>query len=104
MGKKKSNQSQLQRLAEVEDAISETPTQTSNKLSQRQMEDKVNRIHDIFADWPKVDIRRALEENEYDDDLVIQIHLQGGDSWQEVSKKKEKAKVYLNIYSLLNTI
>jgi len=91
MGKNKSTKS-LQRSAEVEGAISDNYNNTlhTKGLSQKQIEERVNKVHEIFGDWPKVDIRRALEENEYDDDRVIKNHLDGVDQWQSVKKKTDQ--------------
>ncbi|KAL0476998.1 hypothetical protein AKO1_006350 [Acrasis kona] len=91
MGKNKSS-NKLQRSAEVEGAISDNYINTAHSkgLSQKQIEERVNKVHEIFGDWPKVDIRRALEENEYDDDRVIRNHLDGVDQWQSVKKKADQ--------------
>lgn len=96
MGKKKTNQAQqTQRLQDVDDNLTET-IQT-NRPTQKLTEEKVNRVHDIFPDWPKVDIRRALEDSDYDEERVVQSHLQGGDSWQEVNKPKVKVSILINL-------
>lgn len=98
MGKKKTNQAQqTQRLQDVDDNF--TDNNQTNRPSQKLTEEKVNRVHDIFPDWPKADIRRALEDSDYDEERVVQSHLQGGDSWQEVSKTKVKVCFFITSHT-----
>jgi hypothetical protein len=81
---------------EIESVFSNASSSKSN-ISQKELESRVNQIYQVFeGSWNRADIRRTLEENEYNVEDVITLRFEGRDQWTEVKKKPTAQQIRIS--------